>query len=358
MTDEQTREDMQKIVTDNAGGGVRGLRARPSAELFQAVRHSYGINGLEDSIDLGGSSSLNLLVTDDHSRYVVRVYRPYVTEARLADIQLARQELNANGVPSSEVLSTLDGQQWTVFDGRLVEVERYVECDANMDSWEQLMVGLPLLGRIHTILRGVQFSTEGRNPLFANHIEPQKALEMTLQGTQRIRGWNLSSDTLKFADAAEELAHLVSDSERELVPMLPRQMVHGDYWHNNVLFLNGRVVLVTDFDFMGERARIDDLALTLYYFDCSDEPVSEKRLERLRCLIDAYDEGLDERLSIAERSALPLAMARQPLWSIGGWIALLDDEEAARRHAAAMLGEVEWALRIVRELDRWQAAFR
>lgn len=357
MTDEQTRENIHKTVTDNAGGGVRGLRARPSAELFQAVRHSYGINGLEDSIDLGGSSSLNLLVTDDNIRYVVRVYRPYVTEARIADIQLARQELNANGVQSSEVLPTLDGQQWTVFDGRLVEVEKYVESDANMDSWEHLMVGLPILGRIHTILQGVQFSTEGRNPLFANHIEPQKALGMTLQGTKRIRGWNPSSDNLRLVEAAEELARLVSDGEQKLVQMLPRQVVHGDYWHNNVFFRDGRVVLVADFDFMGERARIDDLALTLYYFDASEEPVSGKRLDRLRSLIDAYDEGLDERLSITERLAIPLAMARQPLWSIGGWIALLDDEAAARRHAAAMLGEVEWALRIVNELERWREAF-
>jgi Ser/Thr protein kinase RdoA (MazF antagonist) len=348
---------MQKTVTDNAGGGVRGLRARPSAELFQAVRHAYGMNGLEDSIDLGGSSSLNLLVTDDHSRSVVRVYRPYVTEARLADIQLARQELGAGGVPSSKVLSTLDSQPWTVFDGRLVEVESYVESDANMDSWEHLMKGLPLLGRIHTILREIPFRSEGRNPRFANHIEPQNTLGMIVQGTQRIRRWNPSSDNLRLADLSEELAHLVAACEREFTPMLPRQMVHGDYWHNNVLFHDGCVVLVTDFDFMGERARIDDLALTLYYFACSAGPVSEKGLGRLRSLIDAYDEGLDERLSVVERAALPLALARQPLWSIGGWIALLDEEEAARRHAAAMLDEVEWALRIVGELDKWQAAF-
>ncbi|MFC5649504.1 phosphotransferase enzyme family protein [Paenibacillus solisilvae] len=357
MTDKQTGEDMQKTETDNAGGGLRGLRARPSAELFEAVHLSYGIQRLEDSIDLGGSSSLNLLVTDDHSRYVVRVYRPYVTEARLADIRLARQELSTRGVPSSEVILTLDGQQWIVFDGRLIEVERYVESDAQMDSWERLMVGLPILGRIHTILRDLSFSTEGRKPLFANHIDSQAALSMTLQGTQRIRMWGPSSGNLRLADAAEELAHLVSAGERELVPMLPRQVVHGDYWDNNVFFLGGRVLLVADFDFMGERARIDDLALTLYYFGCSDEPVSDKQLGSLRSLIDAYDEGLDEHLSITERKALPFAMARQPLWSIGGWIALLDDEEAALRHAASMLAEVEWALRIVRELDRWQAAF-
>ncbi len=245
-----------------------------------------------------------------------------------------------------------------MFDDRLVEVESYVESDAHMDSWEHLMRGLPVLGRIHTILREIPFGSEGRNPRFANHIEPQNALGMTVQGTQRIRGWKPSSDTLRLADLSEELAHLVAVGEREIAPMLPQQMVHGDYWHNNVLLHDGCVVLVSDFDFMGERARIDDLALSLYYFACSAEPVSEKCLGRLRSLLDAYDEGLDEHLSVVERAALPLALARQPLWSIGGWIALLDEEEAARRHAAGMLGEVEWALRIVGELDTWQADTR
>lgn len=352
-------KEEQQTVTDNAGGGVRGLRARPSAALVQAVRHVYGFDAFEaESIDLGGSSSLNLLVTDDHGRYVVRVYRPYVTAARLADIQRARQELTAHGVPAATVVSTLDGRRSTVFDRRLMEVERYVDSDAIMDSGERLLRGLPLLGRIHAILRGVPVSAEGRSPLFANHIEPQQALGRALQGTRRIRGWQPSSpDDLRLADISEELAHAVSAAERELTPLLPRQMVHGDYWHNNVRFREGGVVLITDFDFMGERARIDDLALTLYSFACSDAPASNKRLGKLRGLVDAYEGGLDEPLSVAERAALPLAIARQPLWSIGGWITALDEEAAARRHVASMLGEVDWALRIVRELNRWQAAF-
>ncbi|MFD1676026.1 phosphotransferase [Alicyclobacillus fodiniaquatilis] len=360
--DNHSTENSEDTVIDNAGGGLRGLRAQPSAQLFEAVRDSYGINGLEDSIDLGGSSSLNLLVTDAHNRYVVRVYRPYVTEARLADVQLARNEVRANGVPTSELIRTLDGQQWIIFDHRLVEVERYVESDLVMDSWELLLAGLPLLGRIHTILRGMQFSIDGKNPLFANYIAPEKALATTLQGTQRIRGWPPSSYNQRLADAADELAHLVSDHEKEFITMLPRQVVHGDYWDNNVFFRDGRIVLVTDFDFMGERTRIDDLALILYYCCIGGNygdsaAVTDELLRKLRNLIDAYNEGLDERLSMEERLALPLAIARQPLSGIGGWVALLDDERAAKRHAQGMLGEVEWALDIPRNLDRWRAAF-
>jgi homoserine kinase type II len=344
---------------DDAAGGLRGLRATLSPELFEAVRHCYGLDGLAGNVDLGGSSSLNLLVADDHGRNVVRVYRPYVTAARLADIQLARHELAAGGVPCAETVETRDGHPWIVFDGRLVEVERYVERDANMDSWERLEVGLPLLGRIHTILQTVAVGADGRKPVFANHVEPPDVLDWTRRGTRRIRGWTPSPAELRLADAAEELAHLVYVAERDLVPALPRQLVHGDYWDNNVFFRNGRVVLVTDFDFMGERARIDDLALTLYFTNASfsDDPVSGDRVSRLRKLVDAYDQGLDHPLSSVERATLPLALARQPLWSVGGWIAWLDDEEQARRHAAGVYQDVEWALRIVREADRWQAAF-
>jgi Ser/Thr protein kinase RdoA (MazF antagonist) len=345
---------------DNAGGGLRGLRATPSPELFKALYDCYEIDVGEDIVDLGGSSNLNLLISNDLRQYVIRVYRPYVTETRLGDIHLVRSELTARGVPCPEVVATRDAQPWIMLDGRLVEVEHYVEHDADMDSWERLETGLPILGRIHTILRDVKVSADTRRPLFANHIEPHDALNRTLYGTRRIREWdNPSPAELWLADAAEELAHLVASAELDLVAALPRQLVHGDFWDNNVFFRDGRVVLVTDFDFMGERARIDDLALTLY-FTCLKYPenrLSDDRLRRLRGLLDAYDSGLDNPLTAPEREALPLAIARQPLWSVGGWVALLDDDGSARRHAAEIGWDVEWAIRVVCEIDRWQAVF-
>lgn len=344
---------------DDAAGGLRGLRPALSPELFEAVHNRYGLDGLAGNVDLGGSSSLNLLVADDHGRYVVRVYRPYVTAGRLGDIQLVRHELAAGGVPCSETVETRDGRRWIIFDGRLVEVERYVERDADMDSWERLEAGLPLLGQIHTILRTVEVGIDGRKPMFANHIEPSDVVDRTLRGTHRIRSWEPSPPELRLAEAAEELAHLLLSAEQGFIAQLPRQLVHGDFWDNNVFFRDGRVVLVTDFDFMGERARIDDLALTLYFtcLEYPEQPVSDDQLRRLRRLVDAYDSGLDDPLTSAERAALPLAIARQPLWSIGGWVVLLDEPEAARKHASGMSFEVHWALSLVREVARWQAAF-
>jgi Ser/Thr protein kinase RdoA (MazF antagonist) len=344
---------------DDAGNGLRGLRATPSPRLFELLRDCYGLDSIGEARDLGGSSNLNLFVAAGGSRYVARVYRPYVSASRLEAIQWVRRELAKGGVPCAEEVPTRDGEPWTVIDGRLVEVELFVERDGDMDSWERLETGLPWLGRIHSLLRGVTVGPEGRTPLFANHIEPFDTLAWTLRGTRRVRGWGPSPSELRLIEAAEELAQRVTDAERVVVSSVVRQMVHGDFWDNNVFFREGRVVLVTDFDFMGERARIDDLALTLYYTNStfSEDPVYDHRMSRLRRLVDAYDRGLDDPLTSVERAALPLAIARQPLWWVGRWLALLDDEGQARRGLAKMSWDVEWALQVIREAGRWQAAF-
>jgi len=339
-------------------GVARGpaSRAVVSPRLFAALNDQYGIRGA-DRQELGGSSNLNLLLTDGPQRYVVRVYRPWVTEARLADLQLVRRHLARGGVPCAPPIPTRNGESWIRVDDRLVEVEPYVEHDAKMDSWSRLEAGLPLLGRLHTLLRPLVVSAAGRNAPAANYIAPQDVLSGTLRGTARIRQWAPSPGERRLAAAAEELARLVAQAQRGIED-LPRQLVHGDYWDNNVLFRAGHVVFVGDLDFMGERARIDDLALTLYYTNSTfaDDPVSDARIRRLRSLTDAYDRGTDTPLTPAERAALPVALARTPLAFIA-MIAAVDSEAGARRLAAEMAGDIAWSLVIIEDLAHWQSAF-
>jgi hypothetical protein len=73
--------------------------------------------------------------------------------------------------------------------------------------------------------------------------------------------------------------------------------------------------------------------------------------------VRVYDGALERPLSLAEHAALPHALARQPLWSFGVWVAHLDDERGARAHAAGLGDEVALGLAITDEIERWQEAF-
>lgn len=348
---------MANNESDDASGGRRGLRAKPSAQLFRLLRDRYGIAADAASArDLGGSANLNLLVGGG---WVVRVYRPHVQHDRIEAINAVRAALARGALPSSEPRLTRDGELWTRFGDRCVEVERFIPSDAKMDEWQRVQAALPLLGRIHSLLSRLRFGDAADQPEFVNHVGPRDALFWVTKARERIFSWKPTPAERRLADASLELAQRLSEAElRAGSPELPHQLVHGDFWDNNVLFRGADVVLVTDLDFMGARARVDDLALTLFFagFDLSARHAPADLLDRLARLVAAYESGLDQPLSDRERVALPLAIARQPLWSAGRWLAVLDSEATARRLAAAELPAVNWASAILGNVARWQDA--
>lgn len=339
---------------DNAGGGARGVRGAALPAVLSALAGEYGFSTVTGVADVGGSSNLNLAVRLPAQRRVLaRLYRRHVTSGRLAALQLARHVAYSAGCPVPLVVRTVHGAGWVDVEGRLLEVEEYVAHDAVMDTEPRLISALPWLGRLHEAVAELQVGPEGDDPRFANHIRAEETSARTRVGAARIRSWGPTARESRLADQAEELAEAVEHLRRD--GPSPAQTVHGDFWDQNVLMRAGRVVAVTDWDFMGRRPRIDDLALTLYF--AGGAAVGEDTragIERVRRLVDAYDGGLRSRLSADERADLPVALARQPLWGIGGWVAVLDDEAAARRHAAGVAQDVAAALAVCSGLDRWR----
>jgi homoserine kinase type II len=209
------------------------------------------------------------------------------------------------------------------------------------------------------LLAGVQVSPAGRAAGFANHIEPGQVLAGTRAGAARIRSWHPTPRERRMASQAERLAGLVAAGEADLAGQMPRQLTHGDFWDENVYFRGQNPVFVADFSFMAERARLDDLALTLYYADTQLGLADARdRIAALRPLVRAYTAGLGNPLTDAEHQALPWAIARQPLWGIGGWVAVLDDQDTARAHASATFPAVGRALQLTADIGSWQTALR
>lgn len=324
---------------DDAGGGRRGSRPSASSELLAFIEANWGLRWTADPVDLGGSVNLNVLVESGRQRFVGRVYRSHVTPQRLESIQVISRHLAASGLPFAAPVSTLAGLGWADFGGQLVEVEPFVATDGRMNDLDRLRCALPLLGQIHSTIRHAP-ELSVPDPVFANHLSAKLAAGATANGTARIRSWDTTPAEERLASEADALAAQLSELSQECRD-LPLQLVHGDYWDNNVLFVGDEIALVTDLDFLGCRPRVDDLALTLYF--TSQDIVDVTSVPGLlRDLVGLYESGLDEPLSEGELLALPLALARQPLWSIGVWVAGLDDELAARAHLAGTADGLRW----------------
>jgi homoserine kinase type II len=213
-----------------------------------------------------------------------------------------------------------------------------------------------MLGRLHDLLEGVDLGAAATRAPFANSVDSVGLVEATRVGTDRIRSWRPTAEETAIADASDRLADAAARAHEPFAD-LPRQLVHGDYWDNNVLLRGNQPVLVGDFDFMAERLRIDDLALTLFFTtDLLNDPLDIPEWRRLVALVARYDEGPTNPLTTTERAALPIAVARQPLWSIAVWAAQLDDIATARRHLRGHLAATERGLTILAALPEYQDA--
>ncbi|WP_152362206.1 phosphotransferase enzyme family protein [Microlunatus speluncae] len=331
----------------------------PGSDLLAAeVARAFGLPASSAWSDLGGSWTSNLrLDFPGRDSLVVRIHRGSTTAARLAAVQAARDVVAAAGVPTVRPLTTPDGEPFVALrSGRLIEVEPWVRWNERMNTPILLERGFAVLGRVHDALRTASMPAAAATVDHANHLHSEEAAAATRRGAERLRDWHDVILT-PLADRVVRHVDAVTAAEEPLRDQQVRQLVHGDFWDNNVLFRDGELAAVIDFDFMANRPRIDDLALTLYFYLLEpgrDLPTAADR-RQIRRFVDAYDAGTSLPLSPGERAALPLAIARQPAWSIGRWVNQLDEADA-REHAAHVVAELPVAQAMLAELPQWQDA--
>jgi Ser/Thr protein kinase RdoA (MazF antagonist) len=351
----------QPLRRRDGGVGVNGDDRDPVAsELFGQAGRWWGL-------DLGGphglSKSHNTTVLRPDLGVVVRVYRPGVSVERVAALQAARRALADAGLPVVPLIPSQSGRTIETVNGRVVEVEEFVEHDGRMNTPPRLLRGAVLLAGIHDALADLRLGPEGDHCPYANWISPVDVAASVRAGVDRIRSWGDPANH-DLMDTALRLADLVSEAEGALPTGGAGQLVHGDFWDNNVYFRGEKLVAVTDLDFMGKRPRIDDLALTLYFTDeemqlsHAADRCAVERIATLRPLVGAYAAALSTPLSESEWQALPWALCRQPLWEIGEWVRKLPSQAQAKEHARAAGGAVRRAITVAAEANRWLAGLR
>lgn len=326
-------------------------------DLVAEIATRFGLPGPKSWQVLSSSWTTNLLLDFTDGSRVARVHQPWTDHDRLAAIQLVRRAANRAGLPTVPPIPDARGETIiTLASGALAELEPYAVWDQRMKTPDLLVRGFAALGRLHDVLEGLDLPFAALVAPRANHLGFEHAAALTRQGAERIRDWH---DPILSTFADEVVVHInaVTAAERAYAQQQISQLVHGDFWDNNVLFAGDDLAALIDFDFMAVRWRIDDLALPIWFslLEPDHGLPDDHDLDLVRRLVDAYDSGTTRPLSRSERLALPLAIARQPAWSVGRWVVQLDEEDA-RRHARSAAEEFPVARQIMINLRSWQAA--
>lgn len=307
----------------------------------RTIRHSTGLDILAWR-DLGGGFTKNLALQTAQSVVVARIHSQTTSLERVRAEQMARAALAVAGVPA--VVAT---DLTLLPDGRVLELEPFVNATEKMKTPSTLTTGAWVLGRLHDVLAAGGFPDEARSVRWSHHAPAERVIATAQALTELAQ----VSDDVPVSLAAALLDHAqhLSDLEEPLLSHRVVQLTHGDYWDDNVLFRRNAVAAVLDFGFLAARARVDDLALPFWFWLLEPDhgPLGAQDDALLASLVAAYDDSTHRPLNRYERRALPLAVARQPFWTAE--LCLLDPARA-RRHVRRLKRELPVAHQAI---TRW-----
>ena len=294
-----------------------GPRASFTVALHDYLEQTYRLD-ITDTTDLGGAYNLNTLVMSDKGRFVARVYRPWVTPLRLEALQRLKHQLKAHHLPVILPLPTADGRMVASLDGRVLELEPFAPNSGAVESWGRYEEAFSLLGSLHGALAEFgPFAAALPAPKVENYGSSETLMSWTKATQQRIR--ELASpdvpDALELCEVSLSLLNQVQKWPN--VKGLPQGLVHGDFGVGNLLWRQGEIVAVCDFDFVARHERVFDVAYALFWMFERLEPTRDyasRSWHRVPDLLARYDDASTFPLTLQERKALPFEMARVPLY--------------------------------------------
>jgi homoserine kinase type II len=251
----------------------------------------FGLGAIEHWRPItAGTINSNFELATGRGRIFLRVNEGK-SEADVAwEAELAAH-LAASSVPTPVPMTAADGRRFAAHRGLLVSAFAWLRghhlVDSEVTPAAAVQIGAAL-ARIH--LAGAAFDGERRAgiytwPLIRDRFEAIRAV---------------GDPALAHAVAilADELA--VIDERAAERAAAPQSIIHGDLFRDNVLFDDGRLVALLDFEQASTGAPVYDLAVAINDWCWAGAP----RLDIASALIAGY-EG-ERPLTPAERTLLPL----------------------------------------------------
>jgi homoserine kinase type II len=220
-----------------------------SDAALEAFLAAYGLSATGFGGIPEGSVNSNYWVECGKTRLFLRIFEEQDAEGAQAEASLL-DHLAGAGVPTPPPVRDRDGAPVGVLAGKPAALFPWrsgrARCQASVTGADAERLGATL-GKLHRVPNDHPAMRRGpgrfRRSDLANRIE------------------RISADE-QFGPLAERLWEALEETDRERVGDLPRGLIHGDLFRDNVLFdESGEIVALLDFESAFEGAYVYDLAV-------------------------------------------------------------------------------------------------
>jgi homoserine kinase type II len=272
---------------------TRGVARLTPLSLTEARQLGPGF-GLDitdvEALDLGSVNSNFRWTTADGRQFFARIYEEQGAEGARTELRLLRH-LSSSGVPVALPVAHDSGEDYALTHaGKALSVY----------AWKQ---GIHLCNELVTPERTRKL---GENLARVHLATPEEPLSAGRFGIDRLRErlGRIAEQAPAFADAARGIRGKLDAYAAARDPKLPRGLVHGDLFRDNVLWNGAELVALLDFESVSQGPFAYDIAVCLLAWCYTDA----FRRDCAVALLDGYQTvrtlGAAERVGLRTEAAI------------------------------------------------------
>jgi homoserine kinase type II len=239
------------------------LNLKLTKSEIQEILDRFGLQATAYEPFAGGAANSSFLIDTSQDQFVLTAFETVL--ARVAVLPTTLQLLEDHQFPATRFISLLNGDQLTNWREHPVMLKRYITGEVVEDLDESMIAQIgAAIGQLHRIP--------------APDYLPQQSVY-----------WQDTIPQLINAGVNPEYENWLVKRNQVLTQQipsgLPRGLVHGDLFYDNVLFQSGSFKAIIDFEDASNNYKVFDLGMAAVGLCASDQQVN---LSKLRALIAGY----------------------------------------------------------------------
>lgn len=289
-----------------------------SGQDLAIVLSRFEIGAIEKIVDYrkGSRRAAKVIIATSKGQYLLKRRASDRDNRSQVDFAHAVQKrLADHRFPVAGLVESIDGSTLVIQEGRIYELFRFIRGKRFDKSNPAAAESGRVLAHFHDILREFPDEPETtfsfhRGNSFVQRIGEVKDILLKNEDSAELNGID---ETLSYLQSQYESAH--SKIKFVDITSLPTCIVHSDWHPGNMLYKDGEIIAVIDFDSLRVSPRITDIANGALQFsmrmgdaeDVEHWPDSF-RGHTIQSLVQSYDQFTKLPLMASERTIIPPLM--------------------------------------------------